>query len=84
MRENFIGQLRRSGARGIAVDLAGDLIGYPILAVSDVVDLYGVSYPAANSAVERLVRLGLLHEITGGNYARIFRCDPVFDVIQDS
>ncbi len=84
MREDFIGRLRQAGARGIAVDLAGDLIGYPVLAVSDVQDLYGVSYPAANSAVARLVGLGLLHEITGGNYGRIFRCDPVFDVIRAS
>ncbi len=84
MREDFIGRVRQAGARGVAVDLAGDLIGYPVLAVSDVQNLYGVSYPAANSAVDRLVRHGLLHEITGGNYGRIFRCDPVFDVIHAS
>jgi Fic family protein len=84
MREDFVGRLRGAGARGVAVDLASDLVGYPLLAVSDVVNLYNVSYPTANSAVNRLVRLGLLHQITGGNYGRIFRCDPVFDVIQSS
>ncbi len=65
----------------MAVDLAGDLIGYSVLVVSDVQDLSGVIDPAANSAIVRLVGLGLLHEITGGNYGKIFRCDPVFDVV---
>lgn len=83
-REEFIDLLRQDGARGIALDLAGDLIGYPILAVSDVVSLYGISYPAANSAVDRLVKKGLLREVTGGNYNRLFRCDRVVNAIEAS
>ena len=81
MRQEFSELLRNDGARGIAVDLAGDLIGYPVLAVTDAVDLYGVAYPTANSAVDRLVRLGLLREVTGGSYNRIFRCDRVLEAI---
>ncbi|MGA8297586.1 MAG: hypothetical protein WB770_11135, partial [Acidimicrobiales bacterium] len=84
MRNQFIDLLKGNGARGVAVDLAGDLIGYPILAVSDVVGLYGVSYPTANTAVDRLVRMGLLREITGGHYGRIFRCDLVYAAIAAS
>ncbi len=84
MRQHFIDTLRRDKARGLALYLAGDLIGYPVLSVSDITSQYEVSYPAANSAVERLVRLGLLHETTGGNYARVFRCDAVIRAIQAS
>jgi Fic family protein len=84
IRREFIEQIRHDGARGIAVDLAGDLIGYPILAVSDVVGLYDVTFPTANAAVDRLVRNGFLRETTGGGYGRIFRCDLVYQAIAEA
>jgi hypothetical protein len=43
---------------------------------------YGVSYPAANSAVARLEKLGLLRETTGGNYGRSFAADDVLRVLE--
>jgi hypothetical protein len=40
-----------------------------------------VSYQSANTAVARLVELGILRQVSRGNYGRVFRCDQVFDVI---
>jgi Fic family protein len=83
-RQAFLDTLQHAGCRGSAVTLAGDLIGYPILNVSVAMTLTGVTYPAANSAVQRLVELGILTEITGRDYDRVFRCDKVFEVIADA
>lgn len=48
----------------------------PILAVNDVRDQLNVTYPAANALVDRLVRLGVLAEMTGNARNRRFRYAP--------
>jgi Fic family protein len=47
----------------------------PIVSVSGVRDLTGTAYPAANQLVERLVKVGILAEITGQARNRRFRYD---------
>jgi len=57
------------------------LFSRPIISVNDIKALTGTSYPAANDLMNRLVRHGLVQEITGqarnrrfryGDYVRIF------------
>jgi len=48
----------------------------PIISANDVRELTGTSYPAANGLVERLVKIGILSEITGQARNRRFRYDP--------
>jgi Fic family protein len=80
----FQSTVRQDGAKGRVIDLAGDLIGFPVLDVADAAKLLGVTYPAANSAVHRLVRLGILREVTGGTYGRIFRCERVYQILAEA
>lgn len=47
----------------------------PIVSVNDVRALTGTTYPAANGLVERLVKIGILSEITGQARNRRFRYD---------
>jgi DNA-binding MarR family transcriptional regulator len=47
----------------------------PIVSVNEVRDLTGTTYPAANQLVERLVKIGVLAEITGQARNRRFRYD---------
>jgi Fic family protein len=47
----------------------------PIVSVNVVRDLTGTTYPAANQLVERLVKIGVLAEITGQARNRRFRYD---------
>lgn len=47
----------------------------PLVTVSGVQALVGVSYPAANTLVQRLVEIDVLHEITGYTRNRRFRYD---------
>ena len=82
LRNQLLEQIRAAHLRGVAVQLAGDLIGYPMLTVNAVKDLYGVSYQAANSAVGKMTELGILRQRTEGRYARIFSCDAVLSLLE--
>ena len=48
----------------------------PIMSVNEVRELTGTTYPAANQLVERLVKIGVLSEITGQARNRRYRYDP--------
>ncbi|HEY5985724.1 MAG TPA: Fic family protein, partial [Streptosporangiaceae bacterium] len=82
LREMLLKEVRAARLRGVAVQLVGDLIGYPMLTVGTVKDLYGVSYQAANNAVTRMAELGILRERTKRRYARIFSCDAVLSLLE--
>ena len=80
-REEFIARLNQDGAKGMVMELASELIGFPRISVREAAEKYGVKYPTANTAVSRLVRLGILREITGSSYGRVFACDHVYNII---
>ena len=82
LKDRFMEQLRRARAKGVSLRIAEELIGFPMLTVSLAHERYGVSYQAANSAVSRLVQLGILRQRTEGRYDRIFASDDVLTVIQ--
>ncbi|MCV7385700.1 Fic family protein [Mycolicibacter longobardus] len=81
VREQFAEELRADGATGMVLQLASDLIGFPYISAGEAAELYGVAYPTANNAIARLVKLGILEEITGREYGRIFRCPRVYEII---
>ncbi|MGH9194887.1 MAG: Fic family protein [Acidimicrobiia bacterium] len=68
--------------RGVAAAIAQDLIGRPIVTPSAASRLYGVSYQAANKAMSRLVEAGVLRELTGRTYGRIFAAEQVLAIIE--
>lgn len=80
-RADTIQMLRANGARGVVLDIAEDLIGYPYITSSEAARLHGVTYPPANNAIQRLVSLGVLREITGSSYGRIYLCERVLRIV---
>ncbi|MCY3877600.1 MAG: Fic family protein [Rhodobacteraceae bacterium] len=66
--------LGRAGGNGHLV--LEELFVRPIVSVNEVRDLIGTAYPAANELVQKLVRLGILEEITGWSRHRRFRYSP--------
>lgn len=81
-REHAIEKLRDANVRGVATRIAEDLIGYPMITVTSAAKMYQVSYPAANTAIQRLERLGILHERTGRRYARLFAAQDILRIIE--
>jgi Fic family protein len=82
IKQDLMDQLRAVRAKGVSLRIAEDLIGYPMLTVNSVASRYDVTYPAANTAVGKLVDMGILRQFSEGNYGRIFICDRVMSVIQ--
>lgn len=66
--------------RGAAARIADDLIAEPIISTSSAAQRYGVSFQAANTAVAKLVEIGLLQEITGRAYGRIFASQRIISI----
>ena len=81
LREELIDIVKKQGIRGVAVDIAGGLIGYPVTTPTFAARAYGVTYPAANSAIGRLERVGILQELTGKSYGRLFVAPRVLSLI---
>lgn len=68
--------------RGVAAVIAQDLIGRPFVTPSAAARLYGVTYPAANNAVARLVEAKVLREVTGRRYGRVFIAPEVLGILE--
>ncbi len=67
-----------------AVDLLLRLLpGAPVLNVATAADLIGRSGQAANGAIERLVKAGVLKQIGGGSRNRVFEATEVIDAFTD-
>jgi hypothetical protein len=41
-----------------------------------------VTFPPANNAIQKLVELGFLTEVTGSNYNRIFVCREIMTAVE--
>ena len=76
-------QIRDKQIRGVRSRIMEDLVGQPIISVQWAADRHGVSYQAANEAIGRLVKDGILDEISGRNYDRLFAARRVLVIIED-
>jgi Fic family protein len=75
---NSLGRVAGNGHRAL-----DHLYEHPIVAVSDIVQLTGTTYQAANDLVARLVDGGVLQEFTGQARNRRFRYQSYIDLFHD-
>ena len=80
-RQQLINDLGRGAANGLR--FLESLYQRPIFNVANVSELLGISPQAANKLTERLVRMGLVREITGNQRNRVFRYDPYIALFTD-
>ncbi|MFM7537998.1 MAG: Fic family protein [Acidimicrobiales bacterium] len=80
-RDSTLTMLRTTRVKGVAIAVTEKLIEYPTVTVKNIAESHNVSAQAANNAVTRLVDLGVLSEITGRNYNRVFSAPAVFDIL---
>ena len=81
-RKGLLAKLNASKQRGVVLKLADELIANPVLTVNRIASAYQVTYPPANSAVAKLVKLGVLREITGKKYNKIYACMDVLRMLE--
>ena len=82
-RDTTTNSLRSHRMRGVVVDLAASLIEYPTVNVKQVAERFEVTVTSANTAVNKLVDEGIISEITGGNYNRVFQATDVMRIFFD-
>ncbi|MCA0331518.1 MAG: Fic family protein [Candidatus Nanopelagicales bacterium] len=75
--------LNERGWHGTIASLVDDLIDWPVISASFVQDKYGVSAPTAKSTIDRLCEIGVLHELTGRSYRRVFGATDVMNAVED-
>jgi len=80
-RDGAVETLKTKRVKGVALDVTAKLIEFPSLAVKGVADSHGVSVQAANNAVARLVEFGVLEEVTGKSYNRVFQAPAVLQIL---
>ncbi len=67
---------------GTILQLAHDLIDWPIVTMPFTAKKYDVSAPAAKSMIDRLVAIGVLKEMTGKRYGRVFAAVEVMEIVE--
>ncbi len=80
-RTQLLNELRAANAKGVVLDIVDDLIAYPVITPSQAAALHQVTYPPANNAIQRLVEMGYLDEVTGRQYGRVFVCRRVMQIV---
>jgi Fic family protein len=83
IRQDIVDQLRADGARGVALEIADDLIKWPVITTMQAAKNHGVTWPPANNAIQRMVRLGILEEVTGRTYGRVYYCTRVMRAVEE-
>lgn len=80
-RERLIQKLTTAKERGVVLRLADGLITNPVLTPKQVASAYNVTAPPAISAIQKLVDLKVLREVTGKRYNRIYVCPEVMKIL---
>ncbi len=82
--ERMRGEFREkiAGGKGSAryMTLVDQLFVSPVTTIPKVVDLLGITYPAAKNAVERLMQFGILDDVSGTSNPKRFISWPIVDL----
>jgi Fic family protein len=82
-RESVRHQAQSAGMSANMFTLIDWIFEQPMITVNAARDHLGVSFPAANTMINELRRIGLISEVTGGRRNRMFRFDPYLDLFAD-
>ncbi|HVA99737.1 MAG TPA: hypothetical protein VNE42_00530, partial [Acidimicrobiales bacterium] len=59
------------------------LTRWPVITISFAATQYGMTPMAATKIVNHLVEVGVLDELTGGSYARVFGAVRVMEIVDE-
>jgi Fic family protein len=76
-------QVKAAGVRGLAREVVEELIATPVVSASGLRARHNMSWPTANAAIKRLEDLGILSEVTGGKYGKVYVAGEVLAVLED-
>lgn len=67
---------------GVIVHVLSTLIGQPVLTARSLADTHDVTAQTAYAVIDRLSRLGVLTELTGRSYGRVFAAHRVLEIVR--
>ncbi|MBK8036613.1 MAG: Fic family protein [Verrucomicrobiaceae bacterium] len=82
-REDREKLLALSGATGSLIQAHDQLQRVPLLSASKAAAKMNVSLPTATKALQRLQTLGIVREITGGKYGRLYAYDAYLSILSE-
>lgn len=82
-REDCEKLLALSGATGSLLQAHEQLQRVPLLSASKAAGKMNVSLPTATKALQRLQTLGIVREITGGKYGRLYAYDAYLSILSE-
>lgn len=83
LKEQMVRELRAKSVRGKAIEIAEDLVGFPIVTTTDVRDRYKISYQAASNAIGVLVEAGYLDPLTLRAHRKVFLAPAVLKILEE-
>lgn len=67
---------------GLIHPLAESLVQWPMVTIPFAIERFEVTFPTASSAIERLVQISALTEMTGRRSGRVFGATAVMDIVE--
>lgn len=81
-RDQLTEELLKRKERGVIFQMAESLIGSPMLTIQELANRHSVSYPASSTVVKKLVHMGILREVTGAQYQKLYICMGVLKILE--
>ncbi len=81
-RDQLTQELLKRKERGAIFQMAESLIGSPMLTIQELANRHSISYPASNTVVKKLVHMGILRELTGAKYQKLYVCTGVLKILE--
>ena len=80
LKNEFRRKIAVSGGSARYSAIADRLFTSPVISSPEAAEFLGVSYPAAQNALGKLVELGILYELQYTSHPKRFICTPVLDI----
>jgi hypothetical protein len=80
LRDETVHALRERNVRGLAIQVAEDLIGNPVLTTSMIRDSYSITYQSASAIVQTLTSAGIVEARPWKKNRRYYVARNVIDV----
>lgn len=83
-RETMFVEIKKSGGRGIITEVPDFVLERPLFSIQELANKFAVTYPAANTAILKLVDLGFLAEITNRKSRKLFLAPQILNILNNS
>jgi Fic family protein len=84
LRAEYIQKVRTARASALVTQLIEELFNHPMVTVAKVAKMLDVTPPAAQQHVDKLIKAGILREVTGRARNRIFVAEGIIKSIYES